>query len=119
MDDGAVINATTGKIEAARIFSYLDNIKIDGYDSTFNSAENSFTIFPNPVVNDLFIKMNPLAALNMQYKITDVLGRIIQKGKLENFRINIGKLSSATYFLTLYKIGSQFGKTVRFLKHSQ
>ncbi|MDB5223995.1 MAG: hypothetical protein JWN83_2662 [Chitinophagaceae bacterium] len=119
VDNGAVINPATGIVEAARLFSYLDNIKVDGYDSAFNYTENYFTIFPNPVVSNLFIKMDPLAAVNMQYKITDVLGRIIQKGKLENFKINTGKLSNATYFLTLYKIGSQVGKTVKFLKHSQ
>ena len=116
VDDGAVINPNTGKLEWTNVFAYLDNVKIDGYDSALNAIKDHFSIFPNPASNEIFIKINPLLSLDMQYKVVDVLGRIIQQGKLENYRVSINKLSSATYFLTLYKDNKQFGKTVKFIK---
>lgn len=116
VDDGAVINPITNKIEWARVFPYIDNIKIDGYDIANNVGENSFSIFPNPASNEIFVKMDPLLSVNMQYKVFDVLGRLIQQEKLENYRINVNKLSSTTYFLSLYKSNQQFGKTLKFIK---
>jgi hypothetical protein len=103
-------------VRISPLFLALENIKIDGYDSVFNNLNNKFTIFPNPSGNEFFIKITPGIVTNMQYKIIDAVGKTIQKGELENYRLNIGKLSKATYFLLLYKNNGQYGQPLKFVK---
>jgi hypothetical protein len=117
VDDGAVINPGTGSLERSLPFLYLDNILVDGYDKASNIEENKFSIFPNPATTDLFIKIIPAIATNMQYKIIDVSGRVIRQEKLANYRINVSRFSSGIYFLMLCKENEQFGKTEKFFKN--
>lgn len=73
---------------------------------------NDFYIRPNPVTaNELHVMFSsPIAA---RFKITDVNGRVVLKGKSSN-SIDVSNLPSATYFLTMYFDNKQ--KSVRFIK---
>jgi hypothetical protein len=117
VEDGAIINAGTGTLERTLPFLFLDNIKIDGYDKNAGNFNSSFSIFPNPTGNDVFIKMAPLPVDNIQYKLVDVLGRVLQQGPLNYYRINTSMLAKATYFLSLYTANQQLGSTQRFIKN--
>lgn len=117
VDDGAVSSATTASYPRSQQLLYIDNIKVDGYERKNNVADNSFSIFPNPANNDLFIKMNDLPAGSVQYKITDLLGRVLQREKLINYRVNTNRLNKGTYFITLFKENKQTGKTAKFIKN--
>ncbi|MEO6453494.1 MAG: T9SS type A sorting domain-containing protein [Ginsengibacter sp.] len=118
VDDGPVINPNTGKVERALPFLYLDNIKVDGYLKANNTGKNLFSIFPNPAGKDIFIKSDiALTANNIEYKIIDVLGRVRQKEKLINYRIDVSILNKGTYFLMLYQENKPVGNTQKFIKN--
>ncbi len=117
IDDGAILNESTRVLERTAPFLFLDNIKIDGYNKNASDLNSSFSVFPNPAGNDVFIKIAPLPVGNIQYKLVDVLGRVLQQGLLSNYRINTSRLGKATYFLMLYAADKQLGHTQKFIKN--
>jgi hypothetical protein len=117
VDDGSIINPITNTIERTLLFLYLDNIRIDGYDKGKIAAQSSFAIFPNPATTEIFVTLFPLTTENITYKLVDASGRMIQKEKLINYRINLSRLSAGIYFLMLYKENEQLGKTVKVMKY--
>ena len=57
---------------------YIDDINMGGYSATENIiGENEMQIIPNPVSDDLKIKMNLIHATSGKIKIVDVTGRVI------------------------------------------
>ncbi len=117
-DSGVGTNPFTGALIRSLPFLYLDNIKVDGYDKINYEGGKSFSIFPNPANTDLFIKLaNSLSTDSIHYKIVDVLGRVLQKEKLQNYRIDVSRLSKGIYFLMLYREKQLVGNTRKFIKN--
>lgn len=59
-------------------------------------------IYPNPVSNDLFVKVDNLE--NAKYRVTNMLGQTISSGKLQANTVNevdISKASTGLYFITI------------------
>nr|WP_321412246.1 DUF4961 domain-containing protein [uncultured Carboxylicivirga sp.] len=69
-------------------------------------------IFPNPVVDELYIKSTSLLVESF-YDIFDLSGRIVNSGKIENNRINVSTLSEGVYVLIIK--GSE-NSTHKFIK---
>ena len=94
---------------------YIDDINLGGYSSVKNIAdENSFSIFPNPALNQLTVNSSELIS---DFEITDVLGRIIttlHKPLATNHTIGINYLEKGIYFL--HAKSSLGEKVFRFVK---
>ena len=71
--------------------------------------EKGFVIYPNPSHDILFVLSKNI---NSEYRITNILGKIVISGKIasENHQIDISSLQVGMYFIT---IG---GSTIKFLK---
>jgi hypothetical protein len=110
LDDGSRLGQ-----KKAYLFTAIDNILVDGYDSTgFNTTIN-YIIFPNPTSNIIFIKGLPVGQ-PFNFKITDVLGRTIKQGLLENYEIDVANFSSGFYFITLFQYGINKTITYKFAR---
>ncbi|CAL2080424.1 M43 family zinc metalloprotease [Tenacibaculum sp. 190524A02b] len=94
---------------------YVDKVKITGTGSGTRSMNNNslivlrtldtakeellmedeYSIYPNPVQgNTLFVKMR--SSLKATYEITNLIGQVIQKGKLTE-QLNVSKLDAGVY----------------------
>lgn len=96
VDDGSLIQRST-----LGVFAAFDNIMIDGYLKD-SAGRNNIIVYPNPVNKELFIRFEQQPILNINYHIADVDGRIVSKGKLDNYRINMSMLSKGMYLLELF-----------------
>ncbi|CAM1350124.1 GEVED domain-containing protein [Tenacibaculum insulae] len=63
-----------------------------------NEASLSLVAYPNPAVNNIQVKLASKAD-NMTYKIVNVIGRVVQKGKLNSANINVSNLTTGMYIL--------------------
>lgn len=95
-------SSTIGGPPRGNIYVALDNIRIDGYPKTPVKEITEFTIFPNPARQELYIKTNPQGVLPDSYQIFDATGRLIERKKLFNARINVEQLSAALYFIQFF-----------------
>ncbi len=66
-----------------------------------NEPSTALQVYPNPAVN--FINVNLASkAKNISYKIINITGSIVQKGRLNNTKLNVTNLSSGMYILEVY-----------------
>jgi PKD repeat protein len=92
---------------------YIDDFRVDGLTVGINDnqlLENSFTAFPNPVINGK-LNINFMlddAANNASLFVTSIIGQQVKEvfnGSLNNdpyqFEINTDDLSAGVYFITL------------------
>ncbi|MBP0904574.1 T9SS type A sorting domain-containing protein [Mariniflexile gromovii] len=88
----------------------IDNVFIKTIDIPITN--DTVKVYPNPVSGDtVYIGFsNPHDMVN--YKLTDVAGNIITTGNLINKQINVGKLNSGMYLLTLRSHGSTVTKKI-------
>ena len=68
--------------------------------------EKNITVFPNPAKEILHIRN----CQKKDYTITDITGRILQKGEIETDKININRLQQGLYFL---RVGNEI---IKFMK---
>lgn len=59
--------------------------------------DEEFTIYPNPVVNQLEIKI--FAEENASYKIHNLFGQVVKVGTLQNKTLNVSNLKAGMYIL--------------------
>ena len=80
-------------------------------DETAPAAITDFKIYPNPVKDNV---LNVTAADNSDYRVINILGQQISKGKVENGTVKLSDINSGSYLLEL----SSNGQTVvkRFIK---
>jgi hypothetical protein len=85
----------------------------DVAQATFNLTVNEVQVYPNPVMNELKIKLNPINTDKLyNFTLTDITGKIQfnasvdGKGLQDGYPINVSNLSKGMYFLTI-KQGSE------------
>ncbi|WP_298425625.1 FG-GAP-like repeat-containing protein [uncultured Kordia sp.] len=72
---------------------------------------NSFTIYPNPASDDIWI--NTEIQEDFQYKIYDMKGLLVSKGKIDHTKyINVSNLSTGYYHLKLISSRGIFNKSI-------
>jgi hypothetical protein len=102
-------------------FTGVDGAYQFGTQNTLLSIEDNelgqtFSVFPNPVKNELIIKTEN-GKLPTQLHITNMLGQKIfskQVGSKNDLRLNVSGFSNGMYFLTLQS--EQTNQTIKFLK---
>ncbi|WP_275315112.1 GEVED domain-containing protein [Tenacibaculum bernardetii] len=67
-------------------------------DALGNEASLSLMAYPNPATNFVQVKLASKAD-NMTYKIVNVIGRVVQKGRLDSSNINVSNLNTGMYIL--------------------
>nr|WP_299105950.1 T9SS type A sorting domain-containing protein [uncultured Tenacibaculum sp.] len=111
---------------------YIDKVKITGIGAGARNAggdtlvalrsldthreggtlEEEFAVYPNPVKgNTLFVKV--LEESNADYKIINMLGQVVKKGKLSK-QIDVGNLQSGIYLFEINDIDEKI--TRKFVK---
>lgn len=60
-------------------------------------AEENFTVYPNPAVNEIEVRI--LAEENASYQIHSMLGQVVKVGTLHNSTINVSNLKAGMYIL--------------------
>lgn len=86
------------------LFAAFDNIQIDGYLKD-SAVTNNIVVYPNPANEEAFIQFSQQPVTQISYRIIDVSGRIVSKGILHNYRINMSLMSRGMYLLELYEKG--------------
>lgn len=91
---------------------FLDNISIGGMpvgiDKISKPKQNSFSAFPNPVEDKLFVNVSiQNSTQSAEIYISDILGKKVKtvySGSTEvndyNFKVNVSDLSPGVYFIT-------------------
>lgn len=100
---------------------YIDDINLGGYSSIENIFdEHSLQLFPNPVSDQLNLKLNLQKNIEGSIKLYDVTGRMIKEiysGKIKmdaNISVDISKLVSQVYIIQLESNGVK--QIYRFVK---
>ena len=96
--DTVVVNDTTVIYDTITVYDTINtNIR--------NVEEGSFSIYPNPALNNLFIKSEiPIE----QYVIYDYLGKAILQNKLKEKPIDISRLSNGVYIISFITENGNF-----------
>ena len=96
---------------------YIDQVTISGITGSraqeekkdsfslirsLNTDLESFTLYPNPVNGDfLQIALNDEEQEEVSYRIVSLLGQVLQTGKIQDSRVQLGNLTSGVYLIEL------------------
>jgi len=120
MDELRIYNRhlNTSEITALCNYNYDSLYNSNGEASSVNALTNdhNIQIFPNPVSNNLSVKL-PVDESNSEAIVINQLGQIILDLKFNSsvFSIDVSKLPASTYFLRI--CNGTFIKTVQFSKN--
>jgi|GEM_PF-337011 len=87
--------------------SGFSELKIEAAPAVISSTNDlddlSIQVFPNPFVNEVWMKWNQLDRQTLHYRLTDILGRTIRQGQATESPLRISNLDIApgVYLLTL------------------
>ncbi|WP_395054286.1 reprolysin-like metallopeptidase [Flavobacterium sp.] len=108
-------NGTPTSCEAfsyGQVEDYTVNITSVAKMNESSNNAISFNLYPNPVNGDVLNISN--LEVDSNYRIYNLMGQELGKGKIENKSVNVGSLSSGTY---LIEVSNQNGATSkRFVK---
>jgi len=95
-----------GTVDSNGCFGNSNTITIETVATNELAAVNDFSIFPNPVNELLFAKIELEKAMDFQIEIISIDGKILQAenrslGKNDFIEMNISSFSSGVYFLKL------------------
>jgi hypothetical protein len=67
----------------------------------FNNISSLMKLYPNPVQNDLNVKLSQADATQISYTISNLSGQTFSKGILDKEQIDVSQLTTGMYFLQL------------------
>jgi len=91
-----------------------------GIEMLMNQKENNLVVFPNPVKNELYIRLSPMREGSLQVKLISLDGKIIFVKKLSStgdknkYQIDVSFLEQGLYFCQI--MNNQFSNTIKFIK---
>jgi hypothetical protein len=99
---------------------YFDEVRLKTATPSFNTNiwnKPSFTFFPNPAFNELYIYIESNEK-DLQYKILDILGVEKKSGMIEKeASVSIDDLENGSYILVIFSLnGNQTSKKLIILK---
>jgi hypothetical protein len=83
----------------------FNNFSVKGSSTTFGILQDAnlkFTIYPNPVSDELYIVHN---YNEVAFKLYSIEGKLVLKGFLDNLKINVSSLEKGLYILQLENNG--------------
>ena len=90
--DGEVEDYTVNIVSSTREDNIVSGERL-GNDNNIN-----LMVYPNPATNFVQVKLASKAD-NITYKIVNIMGRIVQKGRLDSSNINVSNLNTGIYIL--------------------
>ena len=90
--DGEVEDYTVNIVSVARQENPISGERL-GSDENIN-----LMVYPNPAVNTVEVKFASKAD-NITYRIVNVIGRVVQTGRLDSSKINVSSLNTGMYIL--------------------
>ncbi|MCD8402368.1 M4 family metallopeptidase [Tenacibaculum finnmarkense] len=97
--DGEVEDYTVNITTATSVANTLITMSTSGEDIKTQEASN-LSIYPNPSVDFVHVDLASKAT-NITYKIVSITGSIVQKGRLNNSKLNVRSLTSGMYILEI------------------
>ena len=91
---------------------YTVNITATARVEEASNNQISFNLYPNPVSGDV-LNISNLEA-DSSYRIYNMMGQELGKGKIENESINVGNLAAGTYLIEVSNANGATSK--RFIK---
>lgn len=88
------------QIDVDGVFDFSDMLSI------YSAGLESINVYPNPVVDKIFI--DGLTLENSRYQILDMRGQIIRKGNLTENQLEVSGLAGGMYFLNIYDDGAVY-----------
>jgi len=86
-----------------------------GIESPNSKSYTTFTVFPNPANDKLYINSNPGSdSEKISYSIIDLYGRIVLENRINSSYIDISNIAEGVYFIRIVE-GSQVS-TSKFIK---
>ncbi len=118
MTSSASENITLNNLDDCNDYEFKVRTNCDGNSSDFSSNQNftttctssnnniqeiPFKIYPNPVSDELIIEIDNILNTEIQFQLSDISGKIIQRGNItqQNFVIDMSSLPSSIYFIQL------------------
>ena len=98
------------------LFLALDNIRVDAFNNPWNEEELNYVIYPNPSEREIFVVFDRTTPNDLNYRITDISGRLVRKDKIINSRVQVYYLPKGVYLFQLYKGSEAIGKAKKLLK---
>jgi hypothetical protein len=87
--------------------TYIDNINIEGVLSVSSIERNTFVIYPNPALNEVFIRFQNTPDPDMEISITNTIGQTIFKSNKLSLDgnntalLNVSGYASGLYFVSI------------------
>ena len=101
--------------QAANLYNPNDSIQVTGIGGTnLNDEENEITVYPNPTSAQLFISFRnqTFVNTNWKFKLTDIFGRTVKQGNLQNQEIDLSIISSGMYQLQISNDVKTYSKKI-------
>ena len=95
-----------------QVEDYTINITVTGRVDEASSKAISFTLYPNPVKGDVLNISN--LEIASEYRIVNMIGQELAKGKVENEIINVSNIATGTYIIEVSNANGSTSK--RFIK---
>ncbi len=84
--------------------------------NTSSLGELGLTMYPNPTIDELnFVSNEFNASDKVNYKISDLTGKLIQQGVLSDRKVNVRALNAGIYFINIAVNGKK--QTLKFIKN--
>ncbi|MEN3324523.1 T9SS type A sorting domain-containing protein [Mariniflexile soesokkakense] len=88
----------------------IDNIFIKTIDVPI--SDPTVKVYPNPISGDILFVDTPNPKDNVSYYVSNLTGNIVMSGNLVNNQIQVGKLNSGMYLLTIRNNGATITKKI-------
>jgi len=93
----------------------VSELETSSVDALHRKDLLKFSVYPNPVQDQLMLQYNNPENLNLYFNIVDIAGKSAKSGRLKSRIINLEELQSGMYFLKVYD-SKQSSALVRFVK---
>jgi chitodextrinase len=101
-----------GTFDYGQVEDYTVNITATARVEEASNNQISFNLFPNPVSGDVLNISN--LEVDSSYRIYNMMGQELGKGKIENESVSVGNLASGTYLIEVSNVNGS--TTKRFIK---
>ncbi len=109
--NGKIDNGSTSTIDEAVTNGYVSGTQVLGTNEIVFSP-NEISIYPNPVVNELYIELNGETKQNIIYSIVDVLGKEVYTGTAINnnalITLDVSAFKKGVYFINFSNAHDKF-----------
>lgn len=78
----------------------INSVVIAGIEPLGDEAISSLTVYPNPSADFIQVKLAS-SSNNMTYRIVNVIGGVVQSGRLSTSKLNVRNLNSGIYILEI------------------